>query len=89
MVCNAFRGVAGRQRSEYGDRDVLPREVIIPRLSVPNAERIFFLRHALRAGFSHVEWIKNDSDFDAIRDHPRFHAALRALEERSASAARP
>jgi carbamoyl-phosphate synthase large subunit len=36
----------------YGDRDVLPREVIIPKLSVPNAERIFFIRHALRAGFS-------------------------------------
>ncbi|MGD0260100.1 MAG: carbamoyl-phosphate synthase large subunit [Verrucomicrobiota bacterium] len=36
----------------YGDRDLLPRELITPRLSVPNAERIFFLRHALRAGFS-------------------------------------
>jgi carbamoyl-phosphate synthase large subunit len=36
----------------YGDRDVLPREVITPKLSVPNAERIFFIRHALRAGMS-------------------------------------
>ena len=36
----------------YGDRDILPREVITPKLSVPNAERIFFLRHALRAGFT-------------------------------------
>ena len=36
----------------YADRDILPRELIIPKLSVPNAERIFFLRHALRAGFS-------------------------------------
>jgi len=36
----------------YGDRDVLPREVISRKLSVPNAERVFFLRHALRAGFS-------------------------------------
>jgi carbamoyl-phosphate synthase large subunit len=36
----------------YGDRDILPRDLIAPRLSVPNAERIFFLRHALRAGFS-------------------------------------
>jgi len=36
----------------YGDRDVLPREVILPKLSVPNAERIFFIRHALRAGFT-------------------------------------
>jgi carbamoyl-phosphate synthase large subunit len=39
----------------YGDRDILPRELITPRLSVPNAERIFFLRHALRAGFTTEE----------------------------------
>ena len=36
----------------YGDREILPREVISRKLSVPNAERIFFIRHALRAGFS-------------------------------------
>jgi len=36
----------------YGDRDILPREVITQKLSVPNAERIFFIRHALRAGFT-------------------------------------
>ena len=26
--------------------------MISPKLSVPNAERIFFIRHALRAGFT-------------------------------------
>src|SRR5207249_11734707 len=36
----------------YGDRDILPREVITRKLSVPNAERVFFIRHALRAGFT-------------------------------------
>jgi carbamoyl-phosphate synthase large subunit len=36
----------------YGDRDILPREIIQQKLSVPNAERIFFIRHALRAGMS-------------------------------------
>jgi carbamoyl-phosphate synthase large subunit len=36
----------------YADRSILPREVISPKLSVPNAERIFFIRHALRAGFT-------------------------------------
>jgi len=36
----------------YQDRDLLPREVILSKLNVPNAERIFFLRHALRAGMS-------------------------------------
>ena len=36
----------------YGDRDILPRDVISRKLSLPNAERIFYIRHALRAGFS-------------------------------------
>ena len=36
----------------YGDRDFLPRELITQKLSVPNAERVFFIRHALRAGLS-------------------------------------
>src|SRR6266404_559263 len=36
----------------YGDRDILPREVISRKLSVPNAERVFFIRHALRAKFT-------------------------------------
>jgi carbamoyl-phosphate synthase large subunit len=36
----------------YGDRDILPRDVITQKLSAPNAERIFFIRHAMRAGLS-------------------------------------
>jgi len=36
----------------YGDRDVLPRDLITRKLTVPNAERVFFIRHALRAGFT-------------------------------------
>jgi len=36
----------------YGDRDILPKEIIRRKLTVPNAERIFFIRHAMRAGFS-------------------------------------
>src|SRR5271168_3627790 len=36
----------------YADRDILPAELITQKLRVPNAERIFFIRHALRAGFS-------------------------------------
>jgi carbamoyl-phosphate synthase large subunit len=36
----------------YGDRDLLPKELIRQKLGAPNAERIFFIRHALRAGFS-------------------------------------
>jgi carbamoyl-phosphate synthase large subunit len=36
----------------YGDRDILPREIISRKLSTPNFERLFFIRHALRAGFT-------------------------------------
>ena len=36
----------------YGDRDILPHDLIIQKLTTPNAERIFYLRHALRAGMS-------------------------------------
>jgi carbamoyl-phosphate synthase large subunit len=36
----------------FADRDIFPREIIVQKLSVPNSERIFYLRHALRAGFS-------------------------------------
>ena len=47
----------------YGDRDILPRDVISRKLSVPNAERIFFIRHALRAG-STIEEIFNLTKID-------------------------
>ncbi|NUN94441.1 MAG: carbamoyl-phosphate synthase large subunit [Verrucomicrobiae bacterium] len=36
----------------YGDRDLLPREVIRQKLAIPNPDRIFFLRHAIRAGYT-------------------------------------
>src|ERR1035437_5603826 len=47
----------------YGDREILPRDVISRKLSVPNAERIFFIRHALRAGFT-IEEIFNLTKID-------------------------
>ena len=47
----------------YGDRDSLPQDLITRKLTVPNAERIFFIRHALRAGFS-VEQIFNLTKID-------------------------
>jgi len=36
----------------YDDRAILPRDIITQKLVWPNAERIFFIRHAMRAGFS-------------------------------------
>jgi carbamoyl-phosphate synthase large subunit len=46
----------------YGDRDIFPRELIVQKLSVPNAERVF-IRHALRAGFT-IEEIFNLTKID-------------------------
>lgn len=39
----------------YEDRGEMPRAVIVRKLSVPNAERVFFIRHAFRNGFSRAE----------------------------------
>jgi len=47
----------------FGDRDTFPRDVISRKLSVPNSDRIFFIRHAFRAGFS-VEEIFQLSKID-------------------------
>ncbi len=38
--------------ASYGDRDILPRDLIQQKLTTPNCDRIFFIRHALRAGFT-------------------------------------
>jgi len=31
-----------------------------------------YFEKALDAGFAHKEWVLHDSDFDSIRDDPRF-----------------
>jgi len=36
----------------YSATQILPRDIIAPKLSVPNADRIFFIGHALRAGMT-------------------------------------
>jgi carbamoyl-phosphate synthase large subunit len=57
----------------YGDCDLLPRDVIVRKLSVPNAERVFFIRHAFRAGFS-IEEI-----FQLSRIDPWFLTQMREI----------
>jgi non-specific serine/threonine protein kinase len=37
------------------------------------------LENALKHGFAHKEWIENDSDLDALREHPRYEALLKRL----------
>jgi carbamoyl-phosphate synthase large subunit len=68
----------------YQDRDILPRTVISQKLSVPNSERIFFIRHALRAGFT------TEEIFQLTKIDPWFLAQLKEIvdfeEELAASA---
>jgi carbamoyl-phosphate synthase large subunit len=69
----------------YSDRDILPRDLIAQRLSVPNAERIFFIRHALRAGFT------SEEIFQLTKIDRWFLAQLKEIvdfEEQLAAAAR-
>jgi carbamoyl-phosphate synthase large subunit len=47
----------------HGDRDILPKDVISRNLSVHNAECIFFISHALRAGFT-IEEVFNLTKID-------------------------
>jgi carbamoyl-phosphate synthase large subunit len=54
---------------------VPPRDVIQQKLVTPNAERIFYIRHAMRAGFS------NEEIFNLTKIDPWFLAQLRELVE--------
>ena len=45
-------------------------------------EALDYIEKAIRAGFAHLDWIRNDSDFDALRGHSRFVAILESLRER-------
>ncbi len=47
----------------YPDRAILDRDLIKRKLSVPNAERVFFIRHAFRAGFT-IDEIYNLTKID-------------------------
>jgi len=42
-------------------------------------EALDHLDKAIHNGFGHRDWVENDSDFDSIRDEPRFQALLRKL----------
>jgi len=42
-------------------------------------DAIRYFEKSLKTGFAHKEWIENDSDFDPIRDDPRFLALLERL----------
>jgi carbamoyl-phosphate synthase large subunit len=66
-------GAWGFGGGKYGEREIQPRDVIQQKLVTPNAERIFYIRHAMRAGFTNEE-IHNLTKID-----PWFLAQLREL----------
>lgn len=38
------------------------------------------LRTCIAGGYSHRQWVENDSDLDPIRDDPRYEEMLRLLD---------
>ena len=38
---------------------------------------------SVRAGYNHLTWLENDSDFDPIRQHPRFRALVKQIADHS------
>jgi TolB-like protein/Tfp pilus assembly protein PilF len=47
-----------------------------------SGEALDHLERAVAAGYNHKEWLENDSDFDSVRNHPRFRAVLNLIEVR-------
>jgi carbamoyl-phosphate synthase large subunit len=66
-------GAWGFGGGKYGEREAPPRDIIQKKLVTPNDARIFYIRHALRSGFS-VEEIHQLTKID-----PWFLAQLKEL----------
>jgi carbamoyl-phosphate synthase large subunit len=66
-------GAWGFGGGKYGERDILSRDFIQQKLVTPNDARIFYIRHAFRAGFT-AEEIHNLTKID-----PWFLAQLKEL----------
>jgi carbamoyl-phosphate synthase large subunit len=68
-------GAWGFGGGKYGEREAPPRDVIQQKLVTPNDARIFYIRHAMRAGFA------NEEIFNLTKIDPWFLAQLRELVE--------
>ena len=64
-----------------GDATVLYNVACIYSTSGESDEAISLLERAVAAGFGHWKWIENDSDFDPIRNNPRYEALLAKKEK--------
>jgi serine/threonine protein kinase/cytochrome c-type biogenesis protein CcmH/NrfG len=45
-------------------------------------EGMYYLERAVQMGFHHKEWMQHDSDLDSLREHARYPALVKRLEER-------
>jgi len=66
-------GAWGFGGGKYGEQEAPPREVIQQKLVTPNDARIFYIRHAMRTGFT------NEEIFNLTKIDPWFLAQLREL----------
>ncbi|MCE0497086.1 MAG: carbamoyl-phosphate synthase large subunit [Methylacidiphilales bacterium] len=66
-------GAWGFGGGKYGERETPPRDVIQQKLVTPNDARIFYIRHAMRAGFT------NEEIFNLTKIDPWFLAQLMEL----------
>ena len=66
-------GAWGFGGGKYGEQEPPPREVIQQKLVTPNDARIFYIRHAMRSGFT------NEEIFNLTKIDPWFLAQLREL----------
>ncbi len=66
-------GAWGFGGGKYGEREIPPRDLIQHKLVTPNDARIFYIRHAMRAGFT------NEEIFNLTKIDPWFLAQLREL----------
>ena len=41
---------------------------------------IYFFKQAVNGGFTHLQWINNDTDLDQIREMPEFRKIVENLE---------
>jgi carbamoyl-phosphate synthase large subunit len=76
-------GAWGFGGGKYGEREAPSREIIQHKLVTPNDARIFYIRHAMRTGFS------NDEIHKLTNIDPWFLAQLRELVDEEESLHRP
>jgi Flp pilus assembly protein TadD len=62
-----------------GDPGVLYNVGCVYALAGSGQEALNHLEKAIENGFGHRDWLENDSDWDSLRDQPRFQALLRKL----------